>query len=203
MAKYSKILITGLGRSGTSAVASIVKNIGYFLGEKVSPLTGEDVELRGLLSLGKTDSVRSELYRRCETYDLVAYKDPKLFSQHGERLLADMANDWLYIFVFRDVLSITRRNVRSIGAEIDEALVSAAHHQLKLINFYNKTKLSNPTYLISFEQLNSMEGFMREFTNFLGFDLSAQQLRDLSLSVAVDKDKYLSGANVVKQVLTR
>lgn len=173
---YKKILITGLGRSGTSAIASIVKNLGYFLGENVSHSTGEDFDLRKLLSQGETDSVRSELYRRCEMHDLVAYKDPKLFSLHGEKLLSELTNDWLYIFVFRDIYSISKRNVKSIGANLDQSLISAAHHQTKLVNFYNKAKFSNPTYLVSFEQLNSIEIFLKDFTSFLGFDLSSLQL---------------------------
>ena len=199
MATYSKILITGLGRSGTSAIASIVKNMGYFLGEAVSPANGEDVYLRRLLACGEVDSVRTELYRRCEKYELVAYKDPKLFSLHGEKLLQELTNDWLCIFVFRDVLSISRRNVKSIGTEVDQSLSSAAHHQLKLINFYNKVKLSNPTYLVSFEQLNSIETFLNDFSIFLGFDLSGAQLDDLVISVGNDKQKYLSIADNLKR----
>ncbi|WP_188709624.1 hypothetical protein [Polaromonas eurypsychrophila] len=196
MAKYSKILITGLGRSGTTAVASIIKNIGYFLGEEVSHASLEDFYLRRLLASGEIDSVRTELYRRCEKHDLVAYKDPKLFGLHGQKLLSKITNDWLYIFVIRDVLSISRRNVKSIGVELDAALLNATHSQLKLINFYKKVKLSNPTYIVSFEQLNSIEEFLKEFTSFLGFDMSTQQLDDLRVSVGIDKGRYLSIANI-------
>ena len=191
-APLNKLLITGLGRSGTSAVASAVRSLGYHMPFASKMANNEDFTLRALLEQQDYQGIKLELEARCKTNPLVAWKDPKLFGGIGEKLLEVLDDDWAYLIVFRDPLSVGLRNVKSGGGDLDTALLQAVKNQGKLANFYLKAKQSRRVLLVSYEKLaTNFDETIAEITGFLGFKYNKDDIDSLRKSMSADHTRYL------------
>jgi len=192
-----KLLITGLGRSGTSAVASFVHGLGYHMPFAKELATNEDVKLRTLLEAGDVTSIKKELESRAVKYPLVAWKDPKLFGIVGEKLLDLLDKDWVYLVVFRDPVSVAVRNNKSLGRELDSELLNATTQQLKLALFYIKLKVNRRVHLVSYEKfITVFEKTADDMLSFLGLTCEKDDLANLQLFVRGDHERYLAAQPV-------
>ena len=189
----SKVLITGLGRSGTSLIASIIKSIGYHMPYAYKLATNEDSQLRQLLKNGEIQGIKLELDDRVKKHHFVAWKDPKIFSHNGIELNKILDNEWVYILVFRDPYSIASRNIISQKSDdLDAALYEAAHNQKKLVTFYNLIKIKNPTYLISYEKfLSNKKQEIEKIADFLKININDQHITQILNNAQKDHEKYL------------
>lgn len=191
--KHKKILITGLGRSGTSAVASIASQLGYFMPNVGNLATHEDEELRELLKNGDVAKIKAVLERRVAENEFVAWKDPKLFSVNGASLQRILDHDWLYVFVFRDPLCIAMRNNKSLNMDIDTALTSAVAMQQKMVKFYTNTVNKFPTYKFSYEKfMLSPDTELKMFCEFLGIDHTCINFDLLKSNMNRDHNRYIT-----------
>ena len=192
--KFRKVLITGLGRSGTSAVASIFHHIGFFLGTEANAPIYEDILLRAALSEGRIEDILSSLSNDSERYPLFAWKDPKLFSDAVSKLIDSLNNDWLLVLVFRDPVAIALRRVYQENAAFLHYLDRAVHFQNKLARFANKS--NKPLLLISYEKLLTQpERVIKGILEFI--DYKAEQnvdVIDVQNKIRIDKDNYKSHA---------
>lgn len=191
---FNKILITGQGRSGTSAIASIFYHLGYFMPDALRLSTFEDEGLRRLLAAGNINAVIEELQKRESVHNFLAWKDPKLFGLHGEKLAGKLDADWLYVFVFRDPLSIALRNQMSRGLGLDNELRMAVKYNIKLVDFYLEIKKTNkfPCYLISYEKfILDTEGELTKLLDYLGM-FDGVDISELASNVLSHKSRYLN-----------
>jgi hypothetical protein len=131
--KHRSVLITGQGRSGTSAVASIFYNLGYYMPSACKLSTLEDEILRQYLSGGNIESIVAELSLRQSQHNLVAWKDPKLYKKYGRELIKLLGKDWVYVIIFRDPYAIAMRNNLSMSYDRDDALLMGAKNNWKLL----------------------------------------------------------------------
>lgn len=193
---YPKVLITGLGRSGTSAIASVFNSLGYYMPNAESHSNLEDLRLRDLLSKGYIDEIVLELSERTKMYDLVAWKDPKLYGEKGFQLNNKLDKDWLYILVFRDSYSIALRNNISIGQDLYDGLIKAAKSNLKLAEFYGLIKDKNPTYVISYEKfMMDPKSFLVSLLDFLGLESKNEVVEKILNRALEDHNRYLFDAD--------
>lgn len=189
---YNKVIITGLGRSGTSAVASIFKFLGYYMPSAGMLATNEDKVLRALLKDGNVAEFVQELNNRAAKNTFVAYKDPKIFGVLGEKVLDAIDNEWLCIIVFRDPVSIAMRNKKSLGVDFDQAFERAVNLQVKLFKFYKRIKQSKPIYLVSYEKLmTNKDAFLEELLSVLGFSFDQDDLDAIKSCLDSDHKRYL------------
>jgi hypothetical protein len=191
-----KVLVTGLGRSGTSAVASVLKNIGFYMfdGEPVPSL--EDKTLNGLIKSGQISEIVDRLEARAASNALAGWKDPKLFSDNGTRLLEALGTEWTYIFVYRDPLSIAVRNSITMKVDLESALAEAIRLQRKLYNFNVLAANRCATYRVSYEKFATrFESTVLDLTKFLSIPCDVSMIDDIKKSIDVDHRTYLRNAD--------
>jgi arabinose-5-phosphate isomerase len=191
--KMRKVLITGQGRGGTSAIASIFYHLGYYMPNGDTYATFEDEKLRQHLASGEVEEVIQELNFRVSQHDLVAWKDPKLFGINGRELSGKISNDWLYVFVFRDPYAITLRKSMSGDSVVDRELLNASKYNRKLVEFYLSVKERNPCYIISYEKLLTDKlNVIGSLCDFLGFPDAMELAESLALKVGGSHTNYLA-----------
>jgi len=157
--------------------------------------TFEDEILREYLSNGNIEAIIAELLLRQSRYNLVAWKDPKLYKKRGRELIKLLSNDWVFIIVFRDPYAITMRNVLSMNYDMDRSLLLAAKNNWKLADFYMTIKDKHTCYLVSYEKLMvNTEATIVEILKFLGVPHANDKAQQLSLALFQAKERYLSDA---------
>ena len=148
--RFRKALICGVGRSGTTAVASVLAELGFNLGEHpVDPLR-EDTHLRELLLRRDADQLITELEAWSRRHAAVAWKDPKIHSAVTPAFMASLPADWLILAVFRDPLAITQRRMDVTGVPLMTTLRDVSRFQQKLLNFIDAS--AQTVALISYER---------------------------------------------------
>lgn len=192
--KFRKVLITGLGRSGTSAVASVFNHIGFYLGDDSEAPIYEDVVLRTAFKEERLSDVRSTLERSGLEHRLVAWKDPKLFSAIGSQLVGELTEDWLMVLVFRDPVATTLRRVFSDKVSFMDTLLSTVRLQEKLVQFGMTVK--KPILFVSYEKLLLYpEQVIGEILGFVDLDPGLSiNADDILAKISSDKEAYRSHA---------
>ena len=149
-----KILVTGMGRGGTSSVAAMLYHTGFNVCGRAEPLANfEDETLRPLLLNGQLEELQQELEARAERYPLVAWKDPKLYGDKGLELLRRLPDDWILLAVFRDPVAIVSRRMISDQVDFSESMPNVMKFLGKLHNFVAEVQKSRKVIYISYEKV--------------------------------------------------
>jgi hypothetical protein len=111
------IIVIGLGRSGTTLVASILSYLGIFLGDRANTAFMEDMRLTEPVESNEIQKVREVIADYNSKHKIWAYKRPSMLLFAG-RLNQEFRNP-RYIFVHRDFFSIALRNRISISRDIN------------------------------------------------------------------------------------
>jgi len=156
-------IVIGLGRSGTSFIASVLDYFGIFLGDKVRKDNLEDLRLTGPIEANDYAAARDVITDYNARFDIWAYKRPSM-------LLRATATESLfrnphYIFTHRDFFALALRNEISISREIADSLrksIEASKHIYALME-----STSVPCLHLSFELSNAdpvkAAGLIRDF----------------------------------------
>ena len=147
---YRNVLITGLGRSGTSAIASVLRNAGFYLGDVENISTREDPALREMLRKGQINEILTLLADWAASHPLIAWKEPKLVGNEGRQLVCGLPDDWAVIVVFRDPLARAVRLVTEHGGDLMTTLVESIRLPNKLVQLVQETQKT--TLLLSYEK---------------------------------------------------
>ncbi len=149
---YNKILVIGLGRSGTSSIGSLLYHLGYFIGESDGEHQNpfyESPRLRDQFLKEEANVCATALTGLASQHPRYAWKDPKLASPKGLDVLSLLDNGWLVISVFRDPVAIAQRRVASDGISFADALKLVTKGQARLLDFC--ARCAKPAIYISYE----------------------------------------------------
>jgi hypothetical protein len=149
--RRSKLLVTGMRGCGASAVASVLQQIGFFLGPDLDPLTLESASMRRLLQDGELGAAQAMLEAWAEGHPRLACKGSELFSPQGAELVHALPSEWLVLAVCRDPAALAQRSLLSGGTDLAQALKGFAHQQDQLIRFAISTNKS--VLFVSYERL--------------------------------------------------
>jgi hypothetical protein len=153
-ASARKILVTGLGRGGTSSIASMLFHAGFNVCGEVTPGANfEDDHLRSLLLAREYDQVLQELESRVARYPLVAWKDPKLYSAQGLELVRRLPADWVLIAVYRDPVAIVSRRMVADQVDFAESLPHVIRYMRKLDAFVSEVGKTKKVVYVSYEKV--------------------------------------------------
>jgi hypothetical protein len=190
--RFSKILVTGLGRSGTSAVASILRHLGYFLGPKIS--NHENPELRGLLAKRDFDTINALLNKYLQEHSLFAWKDPKLYSKEAAEWIGTLGDDWLVIVIMRDPVAITLRRMYSDQVAFSDIFGTVIKNQEKLSLFVQS--INKSVLLVSYEKLIlKPANVIKELSSYCSIPLlEEEQIQAIEDLMAKDQGKYMDDA---------
>jgi hypothetical protein len=168
-------IVTGLRRSGTSLVASILRHVGIFMGSRINDNVHEDEEIVELLSKRDTNELKRLIRGRNADYGTWGFKVPVLQESLGPGDIAWFGNPHV-IAMFRDPVSIAVRNALSDYQEPMRELQVAIDEQSTMATFIGR--LTCPTLLLSYEKsLSFPDDFIKAIIQFCGLP-GSELLRD-------------------------
>jgi hypothetical protein len=157
-------IVTGLQRSGTTLVASVLRQVGIFMGKEINDLVHEDEAIAKILTARDLDALTPLIRERDATYGTWGFKFPMLCRPLG---LDDLArfSDPHVIVPFRDPVSVAVRKSLSEYQPPMRALRTAMDDQAAMVAFVER--LQCPTLLLSYEKSLVFPGdFIDAILNF-------------------------------------
>ena len=142
-------IVTGLHRSGTSLVASVLRQVGIFMGAEINDLVHEDEAIAKMLIARDFPALTRLIRDRDAAYGTWGFKFPML----GKPLKpADLArfSDPHVIVPFRDPVSIAVRKSLSEYQDSMRALRVAVDDQAAMVGFIEQVRC--PSLLLSYEK---------------------------------------------------
>jgi hypothetical protein len=174
----SHLLITGLGRGGTTAIANVVQELGFDFGEP-HPFM-ENQLLKGYLQAGHFEKLR-DIFSNIQDNKRLAWKEPKLRSHQAAELIMSYPPNVGVVIVFRDILAISKRNNLIIKWSLMEAMEQSLKELKKLVTLASLLK-NRHLILVSYEKLLiDTEGVVNIMADWL--NVSDEERRKMAIEV--------------------
>jgi hypothetical protein len=185
-------IVTGLHRSGTSLVASILHQAGVFIGSEFNSAIYEDEEITQVLAAKRLDVLQTIIGQRNATHARWGFKCPMLCETLGPHHL-DLFDRPRLIITFRDPVAIAIRTSLSEYRQPMRTLHDTMIQQAELMDFLEKVEC--PSLLLSYEKaLAFPQEIIDAILGFCDIALSAM-LRDRLLSlVEPNRPQYIATA---------
>ena len=201
-------IVTGLYRSGTSLVASLLSQAGIFMGQQINDAVFEDEEILAILRAGNVGKLKRLIAERNANYGTWGFKIPLIHTYLRPKQLALFDNAHL-IVSFRDIASIVVRNSLS---EYKTAMtgspeaVSQLHHQEAMSALREAVRqldamlkftgnVSAPSLLLSYEKALIFPGdFVDTLMQFCGLPTNAALRARLVGLVEPNRKDYIARA---------
>ncbi len=165
------IIVVGVARSGTSMVAGVLDKLGVFLGEKSGKAVFEDVEIAKAIREKDVKTLRAIIEKNDQAGEVWGFKRPEVFDVLPNYLA--MFRNPRIVAIFRDPISIAKRNEISMHSDFIDELERAAKRTVALVSFVKHQKV--PLMLVSYEKaLFEPAGFLDTLTSFCGLTPDVQ-----------------------------
>lgn len=144
-------IVIGLGRSGTSFVASVLAYLDIFMGDAATEGTLEDARLAKPIEARNTDATAAVIADYNSRHDVWGYKRPSmlLYANWTEAMFRNPH----YIFTHRDFFAIALRNEIAISRDITESLRKCAEASKHIYTLLETS--TAPALHLSFEVMNA------------------------------------------------
>lgn len=185
-------IVTGLYRSGTSLVASILRQVGIFMGAEINDIVHEDVALAKVVEGRDRDGLKLLIGERTAAYGTWGFKLPMLceFLDHADMALFNAPH---VIVPFRDPVAMSVRTSLSEYQDPMQALRKAAGDMAAMMAFVDR--LDCPKLLLSYEKSLVFPGdFVDAITQFCGLPQSSMLHARLTRLVEPNRESYISGS---------
>lgn len=158
------IIIIGCARGGTSVCAGILNELGIYTGKGSTSPIFEDTYLANKIEGGDIQATKSIISKYNDEHKIWAYKRPSSL-EHIE-MINSLARNPFFIFIFRDIASVSIRQNDTTESKHIELLEQTLDTYKRIVSFI-KTK--EPSGLIvSYEKLITLkEPFITALTSKL------------------------------------
>jgi hypothetical protein len=186
------IIVTGLHRSGTSLVASILRQAGLFIGTEINDVVYEDEEIARILASRDAAALKRIIGERDHEYRSWGFKQPMLCRDLDAAQLA-LFNDPSVIVTFRDPVSMSVRTSLSEYQQPMQALCEAMSDLNAMMAFI--AELRCPVLLLSYEKaLTFPHDFVDAIIQFCGIPRNAALRARLIGVIEPNRPSYIIGA---------
>jgi hypothetical protein len=185
-------IVTGLLRSGTSLVASILLQAGLFIGSEINDIVYEDEEIARTLTSGDTAALQRIIGERNANYRSWGFKLPMLFRYLAPDQLA-LFHDPHVIVTFRDPVAISVRTSLSEYQEPMQVMSEATNDLTSLMAFIGGMRC--PSLLLSYEKaLAFPHDLVDAIMGFCDIPQNAALRERLLGVIEPNRPSYLAGA---------
>jgi hypothetical protein len=171
----------------------VLKKLGVFIGDQAVPPVFEDVRLATAIEANDEPATRAVIADYDSAHPIWGFKRPSLI-QHLAQTVPLFRNP-VFIAVFRDVLSITNRNVLSMKSEPLKSLRQALVQYDQVCDFL-ESKQPSALLLSNEKALLRPDAFVDELVDWLGLEVSAEQRKDAQDAIVVDHPQYLDASRL-------
>jgi hypothetical protein len=185
-------LISGIGRGGTTMIAALLREAGFYFGENVSDLVSEDREMIGVLS--SRDPARLDaLIARNNAHAMDwAMKAPGLMGYFPPQELSRFRNPHL-ILVFRDPVAIAVRHAAAEHVDALPMVRDAANAMAGLADFAAGAHC--PVMLLSYEKaITFPDALVEAVIRFCDMDPGDGLRERLLKRVEPNAERYITAA---------
>lgn len=187
------LIVSGLGRSGTSMIATILHSAGVLMGDPPLEVVIEDPEILAAASTGQEALLRQIIARRNAIHPVWGFKLPNMHAYLRAEQVGWFRNPRM-ILVFRDPVAIAVRDSLSEYFEPGQKLTSSLHGMVSAIAFAERARC--PTLMLSYEKsIAAPERTVRAVLRYSGLRASDAMVKDLARVVQPDNPAYLRTAN--------
>lgn len=194
--KPKTFVVLGAARGGTSMIASALKSLEIFIGERLGKGNLEDVDFRALWKPLNEEAIAKFVVRRNETHPVWAAKLP-VITTHLDFAARTFRNPH-YIVVVRDPVAIAVRHTKITGktATDDQVIginlrIQAAYRDI--FSFIKQQRC--PTLLVSYEKISgNPTAFCRGLADFAGI-ADRSRISAAVSALKTDHDTYLARAS--------
>lgn len=143
------IVVSGLGRSGTSMISKLLTAGGVNMGVAKVDVIHEDVGISNLIETDQIERFQAEVQRRNGLWSVWGFKRPLIVRKH--ELLSTTLRNPRYIIIFRDPLAVALRNTLSVGFTVAQGLEIYAQ-QMEIVRRF-VVESDRPKLLLSYEKV--------------------------------------------------
>jgi hypothetical protein len=185
-------IVTGAYRSGTSLVASILRQVGIFMGADINDIVHEDEAVAKVVEARDRDGLKVLIGERNAAYGTWGFKLPMLCRWLDPDDMA-LFHDPHVIVPFRDAVAISVRASLSEYQEQMPALRQAADELGAMVAFADR--LHCPKLLLSYEKALVFPGdFVDAITRFCDLPESEALRARLVGLIEPNRPSYIAGA---------
>jgi hypothetical protein len=185
-------IVTGLHRSGTSLVASILQQAGLFIGDDINDIVFEDEVITGVLASGDTATLHRIIGERNANHRSWGFKYPMLCHALGPDQLSQFDHPRL-IVTFRDPVAMAVRTALSEYQDPMRSLREVAADQNAMLAFVDQ--LACPSLLLSYEKaLTFPPDFVDTIIRFCDLPHTAESRARLIALVEPNRQRYVAHA---------
>lgn len=188
------LLITGVARSGTTMIASVLRSAGVFLGEYLHEAVHEDSRMLGILQHGDERMLRDLIAERNAEHVTWGFKLPTLHALMRYNWVGYFRQPRL-IIIYRDPVAIAVRDSLSEHFEERQSLISATHAMTSLAMFADRANC--PTLMLSYEKaIMDPEGMLHTLLGFCGLPWDPETITSLAREVRPNNPIYHEAASL-------
>ena len=185
------IAITGLGRSGTTMVARILRELGIPMGDGLGGRFLEDTDILRAIKSADMATFKAICRARDARHSKWAFKCPamrvtlqdSLKHMRGPRLIVP----------FRDIMAISMRNNLEISTEMKTALGLAARGYAKMLAAFEEVEV--PILFMSYEKtLQYPVRVVKQIAEFCGMTLSDEAAERIASATILNGDPRYFGS---------
>ncbi|MGY4878979.1 hypothetical protein ACLUEY_13995 [Vreelandella aquamarina] len=173
MKKNTGIIIVGVNRGGTSAIAASLNSLDIFLGELWYEPTYEDVHLARYFRNKNWRKFKNQVKKYESEHNLFAWKLPDSINRLNK--VKKTFKNPKYIFVFRDIYAVSHRQKHSLEIPLFKGMLSSLFKYLKALLFI---RMNNPDHLlVSYEKvLTDKDKFAFDLLSFLELEVCEKNI---------------------------
>ncbi|MFQ5575925.1 MAG: hypothetical protein ACE5G8_02935 [Anaerolineae bacterium] len=192
--KPRTIIVLGVARGGTSLVAGALHHLGLYMGKTAVPPVFEDMTFDDALAARKPAALQKILSEYNAQHKIWGLKRPDATLKQIDKVHRHFRNP-IYVAIFRDVLSIAKRDEISMHIDPMPRLIKALDHYQKLLLFLRKK--NPPCLMVSYSKaLEHKEFFLEQLIDFCGLQPGREQLAAASQFIKPNPQFYLRVSRV-------
>lgn len=184
------VVVMGISRSGTSMTALVLDALGVFMGSEKKDASFEDHEVFEALEKNHNALPFEKIVQeRNKNYRVWGWKRPDavMYAEKFEHVIKNPH----YIFMFRDHIAISMRNMIANNTDAIANLEIAQNRFNKIIQFIKNSKY--PMLLISYEKaLQNPHNFINKLSDFLKISPTTEEKKIALKTIQPDDPSYLA-----------
>jgi hypothetical protein len=184
---FKKIIVMGAGRTGTTAITSVIQELGFFTGADKPSLENE--KLDELLALQQYSQLLDRLSEMAGQNHKVVWKSLKLMGNLHIDFVSSLPMDIGIVVVFRDIVAAAVRKTIVSDTDLIQEMASAIQANQKLLKVMQLNQ--NNKLLVSYEKLmTSTPEVVKSIADFCG-DIDPHLLAPAASQITTKPIEYL------------